>query len=58
MAWATREMGAKKNGGLTFVLGFWETKRRAPIFPFTTLLEKLDTLEALEDGAFAADGGC
>jgi hypothetical protein len=26
-------------------------------FPLATLLEKLDALEALEDGAFAADGG-
>jgi hypothetical protein len=43
--------------GSTFVLGLWQADRAAAGFPFATLFEEFDTLEALEDGAFAADGG-
>ena len=39
------------------MLGFRKADRGAAGFPFATLLEEFDALEALEDGAFAADGG-
>jgi hypothetical protein len=39
------------------VLSLWKTHRRSSIFPLAALLEKLDALEALEDGTLAADGG-
>jgi hypothetical protein len=43
--------------GLALVLGLWKTHWGLAGFPLAALLEKLDALEALEDGAFAADGG-
>jgi len=47
----------KESRGLTLVLGLGKSDRGLAGFPFATLLEKLDALEALEDGTFAADGG-
>jgi hypothetical protein len=46
-----------KARGLTLVLGLWQADRGLAVFPFATLLEEFDALEALEDGTFAADGG-
>jgi hypothetical protein len=39
------------------VLGFRQADRGFAFFPFAALLEEFDTLEALEDGTFAADCG-
>ena len=39
------------------MFGLWKSNGGLAGFPFATLLEKLDALEALEDGTFAADGG-
>ncbi len=39
------------------MFGLWKSNGGLAVFPFATLLEKLDALEALEDGTFAADGG-
>ena len=47
----------RENRGLTLVLGLRQSDRGLAGFPFATLLKKLDALEALEDGTFAADGG-
>jgi hypothetical protein len=46
-----------KARGLALVLGLWKTDRRLAVFPFATLLEEFDALEAFQDGTFAADGG-
>jgi hypothetical protein len=55
---ANLKVGKTASGkGSTLVLGLWQADRGAAGFPFATLLEKLDALEALENGAFAADGG-
>jgi hypothetical protein len=43
--------------GLTLVLGLWQPDWGLTGFPFATLLEEFDALEALENGTFAADGG-
>ena len=39
------------------MLGLRKTDRGLALFPFAALLEQLDAFKALEDGAFAADGG-
>jgi len=39
------------------VFGLRKADWRLAGFPFATLLEEFDALEALEDGTFAADGG-
>jgi hypothetical protein len=39
------------------VLGLWQADWGLAVLPLATLLEKLDALEALEDGTFATDGG-
>lgn len=46
-----------ENGGLTLVFRLWQSHRGFAGLPLAALLEKLDALEALEDGAFAAYGG-
>jgi hypothetical protein len=43
--------------GLTLVLGLRKTHGGLACFPFAALLEEFDTLEALENGTFTADGG-
>jgi len=50
-------MRAGKQRGLTLVLGLRKTDRGSALLPVTTLFHELYALEALEDGAFAADGG-
>lgn len=39
------------------MFGLWQANWGLAGFPLATLLEKLDALEALKDGTFAADGG-
>ena len=43
--------------GSAFVFGFRQADRGFSGLPFAALLEEFDALEALEDGAFAADAG-
>jgi hypothetical protein len=43
--------------GLTLVLGLGKSDWGLAVFPLATLLEEFDTLEALENGTFAAYGG-
>ena len=50
-------MKKERNRGLTLVFGLWKSDWGLAGFPFATLLEEFDALEALEDGTFAADGG-
>jgi hypothetical protein len=49
--------GRKEGERSALVLGLREANWGLAVFPFATLLEEFDTLEALEDGTFAADGG-
>jgi hypothetical protein len=50
-------MKRKGNRGLALVFGLWQAHGRLAGFPFATLFEEFDALEAFEDGTFAADGG-
>jgi len=45
------------NRGLTLVFRLRQAHRGFTGLPLATLFKELDALEALEDGAFAADGG-
>ncbi len=55
--WDPRIFIIRKGGELTLVLGLGKADRGLAVFPFATLLEEFDTLEAFEDGTFAANGG-
>ncbi len=50
-------MRSEDGRGLALVFGLRQAHGGLPSFPLAALFEEFDALEALEDGAFTADGG-